>query len=298
MTVVIAGGTGLLGTALVRALRADRHRVLVLTRHPRHDDDRSWSPDPAASRDWMRVVDGADALINLAGESIAGGRWTHARKTAIRDSRVQATSALVTALATAARRPPVFLSASAIGIYGNRGDEPLTEDSSAGSDFLAGVCRDWERLALEAAPASRVVRLRTGLVLDRRGGALPQLALPFRLFAGGPIGSGRQYMSWIHIDDWVAMVQWVLATSAVSGAINLTAPTPVTNEEFSRTLGRVLHRPAFMRAPAMALRLVMGEMADALVLGGQRVLPARAQTMRYTFKYDSLPAALRAIYTE
>ena len=246
----------------------------------------------------MRVVDGADAVINLAGESIAGGRWTHARKKAIRDSRVQATSALVTALATAARRPPVFLSASAIGIYGNRGDEPLTEDSSAGSDFLADVCRDWERLALEAAPASRVVPLRTGLVLDRRGGALPQLALPFRLFVGGPVGSGRQYMSWIHIDDWVAMVQWALTTSAVSGAINLTAPTPVTNAEFSRTLGRVLHRPAFMRAPAMALRLVLGEMADALVLGGQRVLPARAQTMRYTFTYDRLASALQAIYTE
>jgi uncharacterized protein (TIGR01777 family) len=298
VTVVIAGGTGLLGTALARALRADGHHVLVLTRHPRHDDERTWSPDPSASRDWMRVVDGADAVINLAGESIAGGRWTPARKKAIRDSRIQATSALVTALSTAARRPPVFLSASAMGFYGNRGDEPLTEDSSAGSDFLADVCRDWERLALEAAPASRVVRLRTGLVLDRRGGALPQLALPFRFFAGGPVGSGRQYMSWIHIDDWVAMVRWALATSAVSGAINLTAPTPVTNEEFARTLGRVLRRPAFMRAPAFVLRLVMGEMADALVLGGQRVLPARAQTMRYTFKYDSLPAALRAIYTE
>jgi uncharacterized protein len=297
MTVVIAGGTGLLGTALARALRADGHHVLVLTRHPRHDDDRNWSPDPAGSRDWMRVVDGADAVINLAGESIAGGRWTHARKKAIRDSRIQATSALVTALSTAARRPPVFLSASAMGFYGNRGDEPLTEDSSAGSDFLADVCRDWERLALEAAPASRVVRLRTGLVLDRRGGALPQLALPFRFFAGGPVGSGRQYMSWIHIDDWVAMVQWALATS-VSGAINLTAPTPVTNEEFARTLGRVLRRPAFMRAPAFALRLVMGEMADALALGGQRVLPARAQTMRYTFKYESLLAALRAIFME
>jgi len=298
MTVVMAGGTGLLGTALTRALRADGHRVLVLTRHPRHDDDRSWSPDPSASREWMRVVDGTDAVINLAGESIAGGRWTPARKKAIRDSRIQATSALVTALSTAARRPPVFLSASAMGLYGNRGDEPLTEDSSAGSDFLADVCRDWERLALEAAPASRVVRLRTGLVLDRRGGALPQLALPFRFFAGGPVGSGRQYMSWIHIDDWVAMVQWALATSAVSGAINLTAPTPVTNEEFAHTLGRVLHRPAFMRAPAFALRFVMGEMADALALGGQRVLPARAQTMGYPFKYDNLLAALRAIYAE
>ena len=295
MAIVIAGGTGLLGSRLVRALRSAGRRVLVLTRHPRHDDDRQWSP---TSRDWVGIVDGADAVINLAGESIAGGRWTPARKKAIRDSRVDATSALVDAINAAEQRPPVFLSASAVGIYGNRGGETLTEDSEAGFDFLADVCRDWERLALEASPGSRVVRLRTGLVLDRDGGALPQLALPFRLFAGGPVGSGQQFMSWIHLDDWVAMVVWSLTTSAVSGAINLTAPAPVTNDAFARTLGRVLHRPAFMRAPAFALKLVMGEMAEALVLGGQRVLPARAQSMGYRFKYVELESALRAIYPQ
>src|SRR5262245_35064224 len=202
MTIVVAGGTGFLGTTLVKTLRADGHRVLVLTRHPRHDDDRAWEPAAHGPQSWMDAVDGADAVVNLAGESIAGARWTAARKEAIRTSRLQATGALVAALAAAARRPSVFISASAIGFYGDRGDEPLTEDSSPGSDFLAGVCRDWERLALDAAPGSRVVCLRTGLVLAGDGGALPQLTLPFRLFAGGPVGSGRQYMSWIHIDDW------------------------------------------------------------------------------------------------
>lgn len=304
MTVVVAGGTGFLGTALVTALRAEGSRVRVLTRNPRHADDLAWNPEDSGPEDsgprgWTNAVDGADAVVNLAGASIAGGRWTTARKQTLRQSRLRSTGALIAAIANAKQRPPVFLSASATGFYGNRGDEPMTEDSAAGSDFLAGICREWERLAMEGASGSRVVRLRTGVVLGRGGGALPPLALPFRFFAGGPAGSGRQYMSWIHIDDWVAMVRWALTTSAVSGPINLTAPEPVTNEEFSRALGRVLARPAFMRAPAFALRLVLGrEMADALILGGQRVLPARAEALGYRFKYPALEAALRAIYAE
>ena len=304
MTVLIAGGTGFLGAALVETLRADGARVRVLSRNPRHADDLAWNPDNSGpdnsgTRAWMGAIDGADAVINLAGASIAGGRWTTARKQTIKQSRLRSTGALIAAMADAKQRPPVFISASAIGFYGNRGDETLTEESSPGSDFLAGICRDWERLADEAASGSRVVRLRTGVVLGRGGGALPTLVLPFRFFAGGPAGSGRQYMSWIHIDDWVAMVRWALSTSTVSGAINLTAPLPVTNEEFSRTLGRVLGRPAFIRAPAVALRQVLGrEMADALILGGQRVLPARAEALRYRFKYPALEPALRAIYAE
>lgn len=297
MQIAIAGGTGFLGTALVTALRADGHRVRVLTRHPRHADDVAWSPEKQDGRTWTTVIDGADAVINLAGESIAGARWNAARKQAIRHSRLQATGALVLAIGDARRRPPVFISASAIGFYGNRGDERLTEDSSLGSDFLADVCRDWERIAMEVATMTRVVRLRTGIVLGRSGGALPPMAVPFRLFVGGPVGTGEQYMSWIHVEDWVAMVGWALATDAVSGAINLTAPAPVTNTEFAHTLGRALHRPSFMRAPALALRVLMGgEMAEALVLGGQRVLPARAEAMGYSFKYPTLESALRAIY--
>lgn len=297
MQIAIAGGTGFLGTALVAALRADGNRVRVLTRRPRHADDIAWNPEEQDARPWSTVIDGADAVINLAGESIAGTRWNAARKQAIRRSRLQATGALVSAIGDARRRPPVFISASAIGFYGNRGDERLTEDSSPGSDFLAEVCRDWERIAMELATMTRVVRVRTGIVLGRSGGALPPMAVPFRLFVGGPVGTGQQYMSWIHVDDWVAMVRWALATDAVSGAINLTAPAPVTNTEFARALGRALHRPSFMRTPALALRVLLGgEMADALVLGGQRVLPARAETMGFSFKYETIESALRAVY--
>jgi uncharacterized protein len=297
MTIVIAGGTGFLGSALIRSFRADGHRVLVLTRRPRHGDDRAWTPGDTTNRSWMDVVDGADAVINLAGESIATRRWTNARKGALRESRVNATTSLVQAIDTAQRRPPVFLSASAIGIYGDRGDVPLTEDSAPGADFLASICLEWERLARTAAPASRIVLLRTGLVLNRSGGVLPPLALPFRLFVGGPVGSGRQFMSWIHLDDWVGIVRWALATNGVSGPLNLTAPAPVTNADFGRALGRALGRPSFMPTPAFPLRLALGEMADALILGGQRVLPARAEAMGYRFKYATVDEALRAIYS-
>ena len=299
MTIVVAGGTGFLGSALVAALRADGHRVRVLTRRPRHADDVAWAPNPDAERvePWTTAIDGATAVINLAGESIAGARWSTTRKARIRDSRLRATGALVFAMRHVQQRPPIFISASAVGVYGNRDDEVLTEDSSPGGDFLADVCRDWERLAMEVATLSRVVRLRTGIVLGRDGGALKPMAIPFQLCVGGPIGSGRQYMSWIHIDDWVAMVRWILATDATSGAINLTAPAPVTNAEFARTLARTLHRPSFMRTPSFAMRLVLGrEMADALILGGQRVVPARAEAMGYAFKYATLESALRAIY--
>ena len=297
MHVVVAGGTGFLGRALVAALRRDGHRVRVLTRRPQHVDDVVWDPAAAESQTWRSALDAVDAVINLAGESIAGARWSSARKAAIRDSRMRATGALVLALRELQQRPPIFLSASAVGFYGNRGDEVLTEESSLGNDFLADVCRDWERLAMEVATVSRVVRLRTGIVLGRGGGALPPMAIPFRLFVGGPVGTGAQYLSWIHIDDWVAMVRWALATDAVSGAINLTAPAPVTNAEFARALGRALHRPSFMRTPAFAMRLVLGsEMAEALMLGGQRAIPKRAEAMGYAFTYATLEHALRAIY--
>jgi len=190
----------------------------------------------------------------------------------------------------------VFVSSSAIGFYGVHGDEVITEESPAGSDFLASLCRDWETLALEASSRSRIVLLRSGLVLAREGGALPQLALPFRLFAGGPVGTGRQFMSWISLTDWTGVVQWVLTRNHVSGPLNLTAPTPVTNGEFARVLGRVLGRPSFVPTPASAVRFALGELADALILGGQRVVPTRAQALGYEFKHETLEPALRKIY--
>ncbi len=295
-TIVIAGGTGLLGTALFEALRLDGHRIVVLTRHPKHDHEVRWSPGHDASA-WAAALNGATAVINLAGTSIASGRWTAARKASIHDSRTQATTALVRAIADARPAPPVFLSASAVGYYGVRADEPATEATPAGSDFLAEVCRDWEAIANQASHTSRVVLLRSGVVFAQQGGALPQLALPFSVFAGGPAGTGRQFVSWIHLHDWVAMVKWALATATIAGPLNVTAPTPVTNEELSKAVGRALGRPSWLKAPSFALRLVLGEMADALVLGGQRVIPEVALRNGFVFRYASVESALQEIYT-
>lgn len=294
MRIVVAGGTGFLGAPLVAALRGAGHHVVVLTRRPRGTGDVRWSPDEAAG-DWTQALNRADAVINLAGESIGDRRWTAARKAALRHSRLHATRALVDAMTRARPAPTTLISASAVGIYGSRGDEPITEASPPGSDFLATLCREWEAAALAIGAGTRVVLLRTGIALDDDGGALRQMALPFYFMAGGPLGSGRQYVSWIHRQDWVAMVQWALSTPMVAGPLNLTAPNPVTNRELTRTLGRVLRRPSVVPAPAFALRIVLGEMADAIVTG-QRVLPARAQSLGFEFRYPLLEPALRAIY--
>lgn len=292
MKVVVAGGTGFLGTPLVAQLCTSGHDVSVLTRRIAAPGQITWSPDGTLGP-WAEAIDGADAVINLAGESIAGHRWTPAHKARIRDSRLHATRSIVEAIHAATRKPAVFLNASAVGYYGSRGDDTLTEESAPGDDFLATVCRDWEAEAFQAPRTTRLVLLRTGLPLERTGGALPRIALPFRLFAGGPLGSGRQYWSWIHRDDWIAMTIWALSTSSVSGPLNLTAPTPVRNREFAATLGRVLKRPSFVPAPAFALRLLIGEMADAL-LTGQRVIPAKAEALGFRFQYAVLEPALVA----
>jgi hypothetical protein len=303
MRIVVTGGTGFLGRSLIERLRGE-HEPIVLTRRPRTDSSRvarsgqaaevQWSPG-APDGEWIETVHTAQAVVNLAGAPIAAGRWTDAKKKTIHDSRIAATRAIVEAIRTAPS-PPLLINGSAIGIYGDRGNEALTEESSLGSDFLAGVCRDWEAEAMKAADRTRVVSVRTGFVMSKDGGALPRFALPFHVFAGGPAGSGRQYMSWIHVDDWVQMVYWAVTTSTVQGPLNVTAPEPVTNAEFARTLGSALRRPAIVPAPAFALRLVLGEMADALILGGQRVLPARAQSLGFSFRYATLDAALRAVY--
>ena len=295
VNVLITGGTGFLGSTLVLALRHRGHHVTVLSRHPKKPGEALWPAD-AREGALLARVDRTDAVINLAGESIAGARWTPERKEAIRASRVDITNALAEAIAMAAAPPPVFLSGSAIGFYGVRDDTPLDESSSNGADYLGQVCAEWEAAAMRAAGRTRVVLLRTGLVLDKRAGALPQMARPFHFGVGGPLGSGRQYLSWIQLQDWVNLVLWALERETVTGPLNLTAPTPVTNQEFARVLASELRRPGFLRAPAFALRLLMGEMADALVLGGQRVLPRKAEAEGYAFRYAHLAPALHSIY--
>ena len=293
MQIVVAGGTGFLGTALVARLRKDGHTVTVLSRHPRGAHEYQWSPYGPSSG-WVHVLEDADAVINLAGAPIAM-RWTAAHKREMWNSRLLSTRTLVAAMSSVRRGPAILINASAIGTYGNRGDEMLTEDSPAGSGFLASMGAAWEKETRSAPPQTRVVLLRTGIVLGKDGGALPRMALPFRFFAGGPLGSGRQYVSWIHRDDWTAMVSWALTVEGLSGPLNVTAPHPVTNLEFARTLGRVLRRPAFLPAPAFALRAVLGEMADVIVTG-QQVLPAKAHAFGFEFMHPELKGALRSIF--
>jgi uncharacterized protein len=300
MKIVIAGGTGFLGQPLARALAADGCEVVVLTRRPAAPPATRgarfvlWHPDGGGA--WAAEIDGSDAIINLAGESIAARRWSNAQKQRILDSRIQATRSLAEAIRSSARPPLTFVSGSAVGYYGPLGDEIVTETNPAGSDFLANVCARWESEAVRGSgPSTRVTTIRTGLVIERDGGALPRMTLPFRLGVGGPLGSGRQYVPWIHREDWVALVRWAIDTPAASGPINATAPHPVTNTEFSRALGRALRRPAFMTAPAFVLRLALGEMADALLLSGQRAIPERAEHLGFRFRYTRVDEALGAI---
>jgi uncharacterized protein (TIGR01777 family) len=311
MRIVIAGGTGFLGSPLAEVYAEEGHDVRVLTRalppgESRHDPGTGvpgvtrvgWNPDGSAGP-WAAALDGADAVINLAGEGIGAKRWTPQRKALLFDSRVAPTRSLVAGIASTVRRPPVFISGSAVGYYGPSGGEPKTEADPAGDDFLAHICEDWEAEARRAeSAATRVAVIRTGVVLERSGGALQKLVKPFKLFAGGPVGTGRQYMSWIHRIDWVEMVRWIVETPAVAGPINLTAPAPVTNREFSRALGRALHRPSLLPAPGFALSLLLGEMAGPLVLSGQRVLPARAQSLGFHFRYPEIDQAFRGIFGE
>ncbi len=296
MKVVIAGGTGFLGRALTAALRAQGHDLLLLTRSGGGGDVPAlkWSPDGRAG-EWAESIDGAGALVNLAGESIGAGRWTDDRRRAIRDSRVLATRSLVEACRRARRPPAVFLSGSGQGYYGDRGDEVLTEASAPGTDFLARVCVEWEGEARPASALTRLVVLRTALVLDRDEGALPRMVQPFRLLAGGPLGSGRQFVSWIHLDDWVGLAAMAIADERVEGAVNAGSPVPVRNAEFARAIGKALGRPSWIRTPAPALRAVLGEMADGLLLASQRMAPERALGLGYTFRHPEAGPALAGL---
>ena len=294
MRVVVTGGTGLLGAALVARLRLGLHEIIVLSRTPHRTGQVHWDAQ-SSTGGWTQHLDGADAVIHLAGESLSGWRWTARRMARIRDSRVLSTRALVTAIKAATRPPAVLISGSAIGYYGPHGDEPLAEDSPPGSDFLANVCVEWEREAMAAAAVTRVVTIRTGLALDRTDGALPRMALPFRFFIGGPLGSGQQYVSWIHRDDWVQMVHWAIHDDQVSGPLNVTAPNPVPNHAFAKALGRALHRPAVVPVPERALQLALGPEMASMLLQGQRVLPAKAESLGFQFKYPQLEPALKAL---
>lgn len=299
MKVIITGGSGLIGSALSASLAASQHEVIVLSRNPqRHRDDlpegvRAVEWDAESAQGWGHLAEGADAIVNLAGAGIAEGRWTDERKRAIRQSRVQAGRAVTHAVAAAEDKPSMVLQASAVGYYGVDAEGQLREGAPAGDDFLASVCQDWEASTAEVESMGvRRVVTRTGIVLATQGGALPPMLLPFKLFAGGPVGSGDQPFPWIHIDDEVGAMRFLIENEEAEGVYNVVGPEQHDNASFSRIIGRVMNRPAFMPAPAFAMRLAFGEMADVL-LHGQQAVPDRLLELGYEFRFRTAEVALR-----
>ena len=292
MKILVSGSHGLVGKALINSLRCDSHEIVRLVRgKPSSAAEIEWHPNEG--RLDAATLEGVDAVVHLAGESIASGRWTDEKKRAIRDSRVKGTALLSDALARLSRPPSVFVSASAIGYYGNRGDELLTEKSAPGDDFLANVCVEWENATIPTIEKGiRTVHARFGIILDANEGALGKMLTPFRMGIGGRIGDGKQWMSWIDIDDVVNGLKFLIEQS-VNGPVNFVAPNPVTNAEFTKTLGRVLSKPTLFPVPAFGARLAFGEMGDALLLSGQRVRPAVLEEIRFVFRWPTLEDALR-----
>ena len=296
MDILISGAGGLIGAALQPALRARGHHVRRLVRRSPPSDSRDIFWSPPGQKPPPESLEGVEAIIHLSGASIAAGRWTTARQRAILESRVQTTEIIASVVSQMAKPPSVFIGASAIGYYGNRGTEWLDETSASGVGFLAAVCRQWETAADPIEKRGvRVVHLRTGIVLSRQGGALKSMLLPFKLGLGGRLGDGKQYMSWISLEDLVRSIVFAVETPAVSGPVNGVAPEPVTNAEFTRTLGRLLHRPILFPVPAAALRLALGERADALLLASLRLRPVRLLENGFTFRQPTLESALREI---
>jgi uncharacterized protein (TIGR01777 family) len=290
MKVLIAGASGLVGSALIPALEASE--VTRLVRTSAGAGEIEWHPN----NDQIDAtkLEGFDAIINFAGENIAGGRWTDELKRKIRDSRVNGTHLLSEAIAKLKDRPKVFLCASATGIYGDRGDETLDEQSDSGGGFLAGVCREWEKATEPAVQAGvRTVNLRFGPILAREGGMLAKLLTPFKMGMGGKVGSGKQYISWVAIDDVTNAIKLALTDESIRGPLNIVSPNPVTNEEFTKTLGHVLSRPTALAMPAFAVRLAFGEMADEMLLASQRVIPKKLNDAGYEFQQPELEGALR-----
>ncbi len=298
MRVLITGGSGLIGGALARELGEAGQDVVVLSRNPARVKDlppnvRAVRWDGVSADGWAELAEGPDtAIVHLAGESIADGRWTAERKRRIVDSRVKSSTAVAAAIRQAKVKPRVLLQGSAVGYYGPCGDELVTEEHKPGDGFLAKVCIDWERSTADVeALGVRRALLRTGIVLAKGGGALAKMALPFRLFAGGPLGSGRQWVPWIHLADEVGAIRFLLENDAARGPFNLSAPEPVENRGFGRALGEVLHRPSLVPTPGFALHLALGEMAE-MILEGQRAVPRALQGLGYTFRFPDLRQAL------
>jgi uncharacterized protein (TIGR01777 family) len=296
MRILISGAKGFIGGPLSESLRRQGHEIVPLTRSQPAAGENAvhWHPitgiiDPSQ-------LEGFDAMVHLAGENIASGRWTAAKKQSLRDSRVRGTHTLCAAIEKLSNPPKVLAAASAIGYYGDRGEEALTEESPPGQGFLPDLCRDWEEATAPAADRDvRVANTRIGVVLDPAGGALQKMLLPFKLGGGGIVGSGRQYWSWITRADVIGAITHVLTTESLRGPVNLVSPQPATNYDFTKTLGRVLHRPTLIPMPAFAARLALGEMADALLLASARVLPRRLEATGYAFQHPRLEEALRAV---
>jgi uncharacterized protein len=303
MRILVSGSTGFVGTALIEALEGQGHQIARLVRPGSAQKGASGSRaqsvswDPDAGQFDAASAEGSDALVHLAGASIAEGRWNDTRKQLLRTSRIDATRQLFGALAKLRRPPRVIVAASAIGYYGSRGDDLLTEASAPGTDFLSGVCRQWEtEIARGAEFGARVVTLRFGIILAKHGGALAKMVMPFKLGAGGRLGDGRQWMSWITLPETLRIIQFALETATLMGPVNTVAPNPVRNREFTTILAKTLHRPALFPAPAFALRLALGEMADALLLSSQRVNPSRLKEAGYAFQQPDLAGALADVF--
>jgi uncharacterized protein len=304
MKIVIAGATGLIVKMLTEDLLASKHSVVVLTRNPRPT---IFAPNPILQiarwsgkepHEWHQHIEGADAIVNLSGESLGTGRWTADRKRTLISSRIDPTKALIDAMRVAAAKPEVFLNASAVGYYGPVNEGDVTEDYPAGNDFAARLCAQWEQAALEANNFGvRTVLLRSGIVLDPNGGALQKMMLPFRFFAGGPLGTGNQWLPWIHREDEIRAIRFALENGQIAGPVNLAAPEAATMRTFSAALGRALRRPSAMRVPAFVLRVLLGEMAD-MVLTGQRVVPQKLLQAGFTFRFPGLKEALENLLME
>jgi len=292
MKVLITGASGLIGTALQKSLKDKGYEMLLASRKEAKDSRHiQWDAEKGFSE--PEKLEGIDAVVHLAGESVFGLSWSDAKKKAIRDSRVHGTRSVVAAISKLKDRPKVLVAASAIGFYGDRGDEEMTESSAAGDTFLAEVSKEWESEARRAEDAGiRTVLLRTGIILSKDGGALGTMLLPFKLGVGGVVGSGKQWMSWISIDDHIRVINYAIENENVRGAVNSVSPHPVTNQEFTKTLGEVLYRPTILPLPAFAVSIVFGEMGDELLLSSMRVLPKRLEDASFEFEYPDLKAAI------
>jgi uncharacterized protein (TIGR01777 family) len=294
MNILVSGSSGLIGSALVASLSAEGHTVTRLVRFFRHSEEREITWNPLAGAIDIAALEGIEAVVHLAGESIANGRWTIARQAAIRDSRVNGTRLLSESLMRLSRPPRVLISASGVGYYGDRANETLSEESPMGKGFFANLCRDWEAATAPAqARGIRVVHARMGIVLSPSGGALAKMLAPFKLGLGGRFGSGRQYLSWVSIEDVIGAISHALMSEHLRGPVNVVAPQTLTNAEFTRTLGRVILRPTLVSVPRLALRLFFGKLAEEAILASARVVPSQLIATHYKFQYPDLEGALR-----